>query len=75
MSEESKTPSRALKLHIVNLIAGLVGAVACFGFVLLAHRIGLKLSETLQDGLVLGGALSAGVSIYGAKQLPGKGGS
>lgn len=73
MSEESKTPSKSFKVHVVNLVAGLVGAVACFGFVLAAHRNGLQLSETIQDGLILGGALSAGVSIYGAKQLPGKG--
>jgi hypothetical protein len=71
--EESKTPSKNIKLHVINLAAGLVGAIACFGFVLLAHRGGLKLGETTQDALILGGALSAGVSIYGAKQLPGKG--
>jgi hypothetical protein len=74
MSEESKPPSPAkLKLHIINLVAGVVGAAACFGFVLVAHRIGLQLGDTTQDALILGGAVSAGVSVYGAKQLPGKG--
>lgn len=78
MIEESKSPSNKLKLHIINLVAGIVGAVACFGFVLVAHKLGLKLDGQLpgvglsiQDGLILGGAVSAGVSIYGAKQLPG----
>lgn len=70
MTEESRTP-KSFKLHVVNLVAGIVGAVSCFGFVLLAHRSGLQLGETVQDGLILGGAVSAGVSIYGAKQLPG----
>lgn len=74
MSEETKTPNKPFKLHIVNLVAGLVGSVACFGFVLLAKHVGLGLSELTQEGLIIGGALSAGVSIYGAKQLPGKGG-
>lgn len=80
MSEETPTqPDRpsakaeSSTLHVINLVAGLVGAAACFGFVLLAHRVGLELNETVRDGLILGGALSAGVSIYGAKQLPGRG--
>lgn len=74
MSEESKPLKKQnTTLHVINLVAGLVGAAVCFGFVLLAHRAGLALGETTQDGLIIGGALSAGVSIYGAKKLPGVG--
>ena len=70
--EESKTPkAAAIKLHVINLVAGLVGGVACFGFVLVAKVVGLQLSELAQEGLILGGMASAGVSIYGAKKLPG----
>lgn len=78
MSEESKPPKKVnLTLHIVNLVAGIVGAAVCLGFVLLAHRIGLKLDGempgvgSVQNALILGGAFSAGVSIYSAKKLPG----
>lgn len=73
MSEDTKTPNKPFKVHVLNLVAGGVGAALCFGFVLLAKHIGLQLSELTQEGLIIGGALSAGVSIYGAKQLPGKG--
>ena len=80
MSEDTKTPNKSFKVHVVNLVAGVVGGIACFGFVLLAHRAGLRLDGQLpgvglsvQDGLLVGGALSMGVAIYGAKQLPGKG--
>lgn len=71
MTEDTKTPNKSFKLHVVNLFAGIVGAVVCLGFVLAAHRAGLQLSETVQDVLILGAAASAGLSIYGAKQLPG----
>ena len=57
----------------LKFVSGLVGGVACLGFVLIAHHIELALSELLRDGLVVGGALSLGVSIYGAKQMPAKG--
>ena len=57
---------------LATAILGIVGGVGCFAFVLVAHRVGLELSSTLQDGLVLGGALSMGVSVYGARQMPTK---
>jgi hypothetical protein len=74
MAEESKPPKKPnTTMHLINLGAGIVGAAICFGFVLLAHRAGLALSELTQEGLIVGGALSAGVSIYSAKKLPGDG--
>lgn len=72
MTEESKPPkAHHIKLHVINLVAGIVGALACFGFVLVAKAVGLQLSDLTQEGLILGGMASAGVSIYGAKKLPG----
>lgn len=81
MSEESKPKKKSsVAVNVFNLVAGLLGAAGCFGFVLVSHRMGLKLDAqipgiglSVQDALVVGGALSAGVSIYGAKKLPGDG--
>jgi len=53
-----------------KLIAGIVSGVICLGFVLLAHWVGLELEKWLETGLIIGGATSAGVSIWGAKQMP-----
>ena len=77
--EESKTPSKVnIKLHVINLVSGIVGGVACLVFVLAAHRNGLKLDGPLpgigvsiQDALIVGAAASLGLSIYSAKKLPG----
>lgn len=76
MPEEPKPPKKTtLTIHLVNLVAGIIGGAACFGFVLLAHRVGLKLDGeipgigTVQNALIIGGALSLGVSIYGAKKM------
>lgn len=57
---------------VLKLVSGIVGAVICLGFVLVAHNVGLDLDKTLESGLIVGGALSAGVSIYGARQMPVK---
>lgn len=51
-------------------ILGVIGGVLCFAFVLIAHRVGLVLSEVVSDSLILGGAFSMGVSVYGARQMP-----
>lgn len=58
---------------LATAIMGLIGGVLCFAFVLIAHRVGLQLTELVSDGLVVGGALSMGVSVYGARQMPTKG--
>lgn len=58
---------------VVTLIFGVVGGVLCFAFVLVAHRIGMQLSELVSDGLILGGAVSMGVGVVGARYTPTKG--
>lgn len=55
---------------LATAILGVVGGVLCFVFVLAAHRIGLQLSELVSDGLILGGAASMGVGVWGAKRMP-----
>ena len=57
----------------LKFVSGLVGGVACLGFVLIAHHIELALSELLKEGLIIGGVASLGVTVWGAKQMPAKG--
>lgn len=71
MTEESKPPKVNLSLHRMNMVGGFAGAALCLGFVIVAKLINLGLSDTLQEILIFSGLASAGVSIYGAKQLPG----
>ena len=52
--------------------SGLLTGVVCLGFVLLAHRLGLQLSELLSDALIFGGLASMGVGAAGARFMPVK---
>ena len=55
---------------VVTLIFGVISGLMCFAFVLVAHRIGYQLSELVSDGLILGGAMSMGVGVVGARFMP-----
>jgi len=57
----------------ITAVSGIATGVICLGFVLLAKRMGLELSETVSSALILGGLASMGVGAAGARYMPTKG--
>lgn len=55
---------------LATAILGLAAGVIALGFVLAAHRLGLALTQTTQDGLIFGGLASMGVGAWGAFKTP-----
>lgn len=53
-------------------LIGVVTGVVCLGYTLLAKKVGLPISETVQDGLTLGGMTSLLGGVVGARFMPTK---
>jgi hypothetical protein len=51
---------------------GIVTGIICLGFVVVAHHVGLPLSDLTKEGLIVGGMASMGVGAWGARQMPTK---
>lgn len=52
---------------------GLAGFVVALTFVVVAHVVGLDLDKLIENGLIIGGAMSGGLSMWGFRQMPTKG--
>lgn len=76
MTEESKPPKKPAKLSpLAAALVGVLTGVVCLGFAVLAHRVGLDLSDTQKDGLIFGGMGALLGGVWGARLMPTKGDS
>ena len=72
MPEESKTPNKPFKQHVVNVGASILCGVALAAVFLVGSHMGIQFSEFERIGLVGGAIALLGGGMYSAKQLPGK---
>jgi hypothetical protein len=70
MSEESKPPKSKKLTPLATAALGVATGVACIGTAMLAHRIGYPLSETVRQGLELGGLAALLGGVAGARFMP-----
>lgn len=74
MTEESKPPKKSSKLSPREAaLFGAVGGTICLGFAVLAHRVGLPLTELQRELFIGGGGAALLGGLVGARFWPTKG--
>ena len=75
MSEESKPPKKPALSPREAALFGAAGGVICLGFAILAHRVGLPLTELQRELFIGGGGAALLGGLVGARFWPTKGDS